>query len=190
MASGSLTIGGTTFDYGNATGWSTSTAGLLMECNKYTEICVHDANTRVASLMHYDGVNNKILIGRNKGWAETQTEIVSNLTLAADKWIYSSDSSRQRIYFQSNGATIYQGYGAASSFSINHEWRNDSATRTMYLTNSGNLIFNGVLNCKFITISRIQIENTSVQAQNNTTLFCIQGTFTGFHRVFTEDEIF
>jgi hypothetical protein len=29
-----------------------------------------------------------------------------------------------------------------------------------------------------------------VNAQNNTALYCIQGTFTGFHRVFTEDEKF
>ncbi len=70
MTAGSLTIGGTTFDYGNATGWSTNTAGLMMECANYTEICVHDSGTRVASLMYYDGVYNKIYIGRNKGWGE------------------------------------------------------------------------------------------------------------------------
>ncbi len=75
--------------------------------------------------------------------------------------------------------------------------RNNGVIATMFLTNGGNLILNGVLNCKFITISNtnrdltgIQIEGTSVEAQHNTTLFCIQGTFTGFHRVFTEDENF
>ncbi len=66
MISGSLTIRGTTFDYGNATGWSTNTAGLLMECNDYTEICVHDASTYVASLMHYDGVHKKYLLVKIK----------------------------------------------------------------------------------------------------------------------------
>ncbi len=30
----------------------------------------------------------------------------------------------------------------------------------------------------------------NVNDVNNTTLYCIQGTFTGFHRVFTEDEKF
>ncbi len=70
MASGSLTIGGTTIDYGNAIGWSANTAGLLMECLDNTDICVHDANTRVASFMYYDGVNNNFIIGRNKGWGE------------------------------------------------------------------------------------------------------------------------
>ena len=64
----------------------------MLECSDYTEICVHDANTRVASLMHYDGVYNKIYIGRNKGWGDTQTQIVGNLTLPADRNIYSSDS--------------------------------------------------------------------------------------------------
>ncbi len=53
MASGSLTIGGTNADYETATNWSSSTAGLLMECNNYTEICVHDNGTRLASLMYY-----------------------------------------------------------------------------------------------------------------------------------------
>ena len=67
----------------------------------------------------------------------------------------------------------------------------------MSLDYSGNLIVRGVLNCKFFTVTNtnrdltgIQIENTAVNAQNNTTLYCIQGTFTGFHRVFTEDETF
>jgi hypothetical protein len=42
-----------------------------MECNNYTEICVHDAGTGVpcvASLMYSDVVNNKTFIDRNKGW--------------------------------------------------------------------------------------------------------------------------
>ncbi len=41
MASGSLTIGVTKANYGSATSWSASTAGLSMECSDYTEICVH-----------------------------------------------------------------------------------------------------------------------------------------------------
>jgi hypothetical protein len=60
MSLGSLTIGGTLSNYGAATGWSSSTAGLMMECADYTEIVVHDANTRLASLMYHDGIYNKI----------------------------------------------------------------------------------------------------------------------------------
>ncbi len=85
MASGSLTIGGTKANYGTATNWSSNTAGLMMECQDYTEIVVHDSGARLASLMYYDGVFNKISIGRNKGWATTQTEIVGKLTLPADR---------------------------------------------------------------------------------------------------------
>ncbi len=36
----------------------------------------------------------------------------------------------------------------------------------------------------------IQHENTNANDVNNASLYCIQGTFTGFHRVFTEDETF
>jgi hypothetical protein len=49
MTSGSLTLGGANADYGTATSWSTNTAALMMKCHNYTEICVHDASTRVAS---------------------------------------------------------------------------------------------------------------------------------------------
>ncbi len=67
LISGSLTIGDTTANYGTGVNqWSSSTAGLLMECADFTEICVHDAGTRVASLMYYDGVNSNIHLGRNK----------------------------------------------------------------------------------------------------------------------------
>ena len=36
----------------------------------------------------------------------------------------------------------------------------------------------------------VNIEGTNVNNYNNTTLYVIQGTFTGFHRCFTEDELF
>ncbi len=61
MALGSLTIGGVLSNYGTATGWSSNTAALMLECADYTEICVHDSNTRVASLMYYGGVIKYIL---------------------------------------------------------------------------------------------------------------------------------
>jgi hypothetical protein len=50
MASGPLPIGGTKANYGTAPRWSSSTAGLLMDCSDYTEICVHDAGTRAGDL--------------------------------------------------------------------------------------------------------------------------------------------
>ena len=48
MQTGSLTTGGVNLNYGTGGNqWSSNTAGLMMECTVYTEMCVHDANTRV-----------------------------------------------------------------------------------------------------------------------------------------------
>jgi len=121
--------------------------------------------------------------------------LTNSLYFKTDVWNYSSDNN-QRLYFGNNGITYYQGYGQYV-LDINHEWRNHQGVQKMRLDNSGNLILQGVLQCKFITIANtnrdltgINIENTSVNDINNTVLYCIQGTFTGFHRVFTDDELF
>jgi hypothetical protein len=76
-----------------------------------------------------------------------------NSTLQADKWIFSSDITRQRFFFGSDGATCCQGYGASSWFDMNHEWRSSDGTKTMHLDYSGNLIVRGILNCKFYTVT-------------------------------------
>ncbi len=70
MARGSLTIGSVDQNYGWGSGWTSSTAGLLLECADLTEIAVHDANHRVASLMAYAGGagRNAIYLGRDMGW--------------------------------------------------------------------------------------------------------------------------
>lgn len=86
MAIGSLTIGSITANYGGAnTGWTTNTAGLLLETLANTEIAVHDSGTRVASLMYYEGEGtNRITIGRNMGgtnWGSTPVTIADNLTV-------------------------------------------------------------------------------------------------------------
>jgi hypothetical protein len=67
MQSGSLTIGGINANYGGGNNWTANTAGLLMECQDNTEIAVHDAGQRIASLMYFEGgANNKITIGRDR----------------------------------------------------------------------------------------------------------------------------
>jgi hypothetical protein len=68
MAPGSLTIGGTDRNYGGGYQWSTNTAGLLLETLDNTEIAVHDAGIRLASLMYYEGALNKFTIGRDMGY--------------------------------------------------------------------------------------------------------------------------
>ncbi len=66
--------------------------------------------------MYYDGVYNKIYIGRNKGWGVTQTEIVGNFTMPCDRWIYSGDALRTRLYYATNSTTYQQGYGSTPFF--------------------------------------------------------------------------
>ena len=44
-------------NYGGGSNWTTNTSGTLLECLNNTEIAVHDAGKRVASLMYYDGDN-------------------------------------------------------------------------------------------------------------------------------------
>ncbi len=72
MASGSLTIGSITQNYGGGSNWTANTAGLLLETQNNTEIAVHDSGTRVTSLMYYEGESaNRITIGRDMGWGTT-----------------------------------------------------------------------------------------------------------------------
>ena len=59
---GSLIIGSSGLSYGGGTNWNGgNVAGLMMECYSNTEIVVHDNNTRLASLMHYEGDTTKKL---------------------------------------------------------------------------------------------------------------------------------
>lgn len=71
---GALDIGNPGLNYGGGASWSGNTAGILMEALDNTEIAVHDAGTRVASLMYFEGAGtNRITIGRNMGWDELAT---------------------------------------------------------------------------------------------------------------------
>ena len=63
LNNGSLVIGDTTLNYGGADGsyWNGgNAAGLMVECDNYTEIVVHDNDTSLASFMYYDGIYNKL----------------------------------------------------------------------------------------------------------------------------------
>jgi hypothetical protein len=64
----------------------------------------------------------------------------------------------------------------------------------MHLDYSGNLVVRVILGCKFIVATNtnpdstgIQHEYTNVNDVSHASLYWIQGTFTGFRRVFTED---
>jgi uncharacterized protein YraI len=78
MAPGSLTVGGVDVNYGGGNGWNANTAALLLETLDNTEIAVHDAGQRVASLMYYQGgAANRLTIGRDMGWGAIGRVVVS-----------------------------------------------------------------------------------------------------------------
>lgn len=78
MASGSLTVGGISTNYGGGTGWTANTAGILMEAADNTEIGIHDSGTRVASAMYFQGAAvNRITIGRDMGWGTTPLAVAT-----------------------------------------------------------------------------------------------------------------
>jgi hypothetical protein len=177
--------------------------------NEDSGLCIDASDGNVYHLKLYPyvvtggQVGYKFRVG-NQALTTTEPLIITKdyiymtaLIYQADTWIFSSDGQKQRIYFGANGRTYYQGYGSTSSLDINHEWRNSNGAERMTLDFSGNLRIRGALQANFLTIANtnrdltgINIENTSVNAVNNTVLYCIQGTFTGFHRVFTEDDNF
>jgi len=99
MASGSLTVGGITTSYGGGQGWTSNTAGLLFETLANTEIAVHDANTRLASLMYYEGdAASRITIGRDMGWGA-----IGRVVLNGNVGI-GTDSPAGKLHVQTGGA--------------------------------------------------------------------------------------
>ena len=104
MQTGSLDIGSTDKDYGGGSNWNANMAGLLLECLNNTEIAVHDSARRVASVMHYEGNNNSITVGRDMGWGT-----ISKISLNGNIGIgTSSPSSKLHI---SDGSSYFKLYG-------------------------------------------------------------------------------
>ena len=65
---GALSIGNLTTNYGGAAGWSTNTAGLLMECLNNTEIVILDSGEYLISALYYVGGSSKYIeYGRAMG---------------------------------------------------------------------------------------------------------------------------
>ena len=78
MVRGSLTIGSVTSSFGGGISWNANTAGLLLETAANTEIAVHDAGTRIASIVYYEGEGtNRLTIGRDMGWGPISTVAVN-----------------------------------------------------------------------------------------------------------------
>jgi hypothetical protein len=141
MASGSLTIGGTTANYGSGYDWNGSTAGLLLECLDNTEIAVHDAGARVASFMQYTGSQNTFYMGRlmGTGWG--------NATYVFSGIVQCSVQPRCRLYgaggyipinlgaVWGSGNTLLVGSSAGMSNVIGNGW--DSVNGVFYAPQTG-----------------------------------------------------
>jgi len=141
MASGSLTIGGTTANYGGGFEWSSNTAGLLFECLDNTEIAVHDAGARVASFMQYTGSQNTFYMGRlmGTGWG--------NATYVFSGIVQCSVQPRCRLYgaggyipinlgaVWGSGNTLLVGSSAGMSNVIGNGW--DSVNGVFYAPQTG-----------------------------------------------------
>jgi len=131
MATGSLTIGDTSKNFGGSAGWNANTAGLLMECQNNTEIAIHDADTRIASFMYYaGGGTNQFYIGRDMGWgAISQVNFYGNIQIAnslTNKLIFDDFTNNTKIQ-------LFTGY----SFGINASTlRYDSAGVHKFNTNN------------------------------------------------------
>ena len=142
-------------------------------------------------------------------WSETSLQvnttanIVGVLTMGnginfrTNVWNTSTDTIN-RFYFANNGTTFYQALGSINS-SVLHDFRDNSGNSMMVIYNGGTFGMRvyGQITAGFYTIANtnrdlvgVNIENTQVNNFNQTTLYVIQGTFTGFHRCFTEDELF
>ena len=145
MASGSLTIGGISGNYGCGNNWTTNTAGLMMECSNNTEIMIHDSGTRLVSPMaYYGGDTNRIYIGRDAGWGSTPITIPNSLTIDGtlnfgsriqDYLIYLYGDS---YGFGINGSTLRYNSGSDHKFY-------GGSTNTATIDSSGNLSITGSL---------------------------------------------
>ena len=94
LTTGALNIGDYGRNYGGGSGWNANTAGLFLECLDNTEIAVHDASTRIASMMYFEGAaTNRITIGRDMGWGTIGTLRVAPLVSGASGAIVRTNSS-------------------------------------------------------------------------------------------------
>ena len=157
MSPGSLTIGDPARNYGGGAGWTTNTAGLLFECLDNTEIAVHDAGLRVASMMYYTGGNNTFTLGRDMGFGSGVSAVATagNLTVGVSK----------RLILDGTGATeIYNGQIDAYNPTGNNNlmirsWYGigfpsyDNVVRIGMDTRTGNADFVGTLTAGNMTVA-------------------------------------
>jgi hypothetical protein len=112
MSPGSLTIGDNTRNYGGGSGWNSNTAGLMFECLDNTEIAVHDAGLRVASMIQYTGATNTLTLGRDMGFGSAPSDVATagNLTVGKNitqaGGIFFKNSATATSYMTMNGGDV------------------------------------------------------------------------------------
>jgi hypothetical protein len=219
MAAGSLTIGNTNQNYGGGNQWNSSTAGLMLECSDTTEIAVHDSGASIHSLMYYSS-NGNITIGRNMGYNPANVNMPGNLGvngyIYSATYIYTNGFLQGngggggfRILRPDNWVRLQNpATGTHLDFAAGRLYAHNELDVQGGSTFNAGVTFNGVVYCYngFIIYNNLLLRltnisstntdyvcvsgNTSFQSVNDKILYIANGTFTGFHRNYTDDELF
>lgn len=133
----------------------------------------------------------------NNVWTDWFGIQSTGVKMPINTWAIASKDGKSRMGNLNNGATLFRGYGTPTLADNAFEFRNTADSLILNISDSGNASLAGRFSARFLTIANtnrdllgINFENTQVGNENNATIYCIQGTFTGFHRCFTEDELF
>lgn len=182
MASGSLTVGSTEKNYGGETkpwkeGTEYNAAGLLLEAKANTEIAVHDAATRLASLMYYEGdATNRITIGRDMGWGAIKTvSINGNVGIGTA----TSGAKLQIVdsFQNANGGTLILGSIDASNLRLGYDkeytWIQSHLSKPLAINPLGNNVGIGTTN----PIEKLEISGGNLKVSGN--IFASNATLTG-----------
>ena len=182
LSAGSLAIGNTNQNYGNCNLWNANTAGLLMECADVTEMAVHDAGNVVHSFMLYQ--NNTFFMGRNVGWGNATIYVRGNFQ--CDNQIYGSQ-------FASGGNG--GGYWRLGCPDIWIRLRDGGTTHRDLAV--GQFYAHTDISGRFTSVSMTGTDylciqqNASSQGQGlHGMIRSAFGSFTAFHRCYTDDVLY
>ena len=131
------------------------------------------------------------------GWsAITAGYLRGNATFSTNQWQTTSDGNN-RFYFADNEITYIRGYHNNGPNTANCiVFQNAGGINIIGINNGGDTYFVGQVTCKMYTITNSGTDyigvaaNTANGASAQYTIYVMYGTFTGIHRVFTEDPLF
>jgi hypothetical protein len=183
MSAGSLCIGNTNQNYGNGFQWNANTEGLLMECDNFTEIAIHDAGNAVHSFMFYNASN--FTIGRNMGWGTPNVTITGVLVCQNE--------------IRSAGDVAGNGGGGIWRLSCPDSWvrlrdANNSGHRNLAV---GEMYAHTEIYGRFISVNRTNTDYLCIQQDASFQGQGLHGvirsafqSFTSFHRCYTDDVLY